>query len=112
MHLVFLYQPVDDLEAAATFHREELGWEEAWRDGELTVAFWTPGHRAQVMLSTTPQPPGPMYQVEGLRAWIAAHPDIAVPIAPYAIPGGQVAGFEGTGGTTFYVFDQPDAAGA
>jgi catechol 2,3-dioxygenase-like lactoylglutathione lyase family enzyme len=107
--LRFVYQPVENVEEAAAFYRETLGFEEAWREGGITVAFWLPGRPAQVMLSTTKQPTGPMYLVDDLDAWVEDHPGIAVTIEKYAIPGGSVAGFEGPGGNTFYVFDQPDA---
>ena len=109
MKLTFVYQPVEHVEDAAAFYRETLRFEEAWRDGGITAAFWLPGRPAQVMLSTTKQPPGPMYLVDDLDAWVEDHPGIAVTIEKYAIPGGSVAGFEGPGGNTFYVFDQPDA---
>jgi len=107
--LVFVYQPVERVEEAAAFYRDTLGFEEAWRDGGITVAFWLPGRPAQVMLSTTEQPPGPMYAVDSLADWMQEHPDAAVTVAPYPIPGGSVAGFAAPGGNTFYVFDQPDA---
>ena len=109
MKLTFLYQPVEEVEEAAAFHRDTLGFEEAWRDGGITVAFWLPGRPAQVMLSTTEQPAGPMYRVDSLDAWIRDHPDVPLTIETYPIPGGSVAGFEAPGGSTFYVFDQPDA---
>ncbi|MGC5225302.1 VOC family protein [Micromonospora sp. DT81.3] len=108
MKLVFIYQPITDLAEAVRFYRDKLGWEEAWRDGAETVAFWLPGRTAQVMLSTTDQPAGPMYLVDSLPAWIAEHPDIDITIPPYAIPGGAVAGLTGPGGNIFYVYDQPD----
>jgi catechol 2,3-dioxygenase-like lactoylglutathione lyase family enzyme len=110
MRLVFIYQPVTDVEAAVTFYRDELGWEEAWREGVETVAFWMPARAAQVMLSTTDQPAGPMYLVDSLPAWIAEHRDIDIAIPPYDIPGGAVAGFAGPGGNIFYVYDQPNAS--
>ena len=109
MKLTFVYQPVEHVEEAAIFCRDVLGFEEAWRDGGITVAFWMPGRPAQVMLSTTRQPPGPMYLVDSLDAWMSEHPGVAATIPRYPIPGGSVAGFEGPGGSTFYVFDQPDA---
>jgi len=109
MKLVFIYQPITDVEAAVPFYRDELGWEEAWREGAETVAFWMPGRAAQVMLSTTDQPAGPMYLVESLLAWMAEHPDIDITIPPYDIPGGTVAGLTGPGGNIFYVYDQPNA---
>ena len=61
------------------------------------------------MLSTTPQPAGPMYLVDSVDAWIAGHADISVTVAKFEIPGGAVAGFAAPGVNTFYVFDQPDA---
>jgi hypothetical protein len=109
MKLRFLYQPVDDLGAAAAFHRDLLRLEEAWRDGEIAVAFWLPDRSAQVMLSTTDQPAGPMYLVDDLARWMSEHPEIATAIDPYDIPGGAVAGFSAPGGNIFYVFDQPHA---
>ncbi|GAA2723273.1 VOC family protein [Cellulomonas aerilata] len=109
MKLRFIYQPVPDLAEAVAFHREDLQFEEAWRDGDDTVAFWLPDRSAQVMLSTTKQPAGPMYLVDDLDAWISEHPGIAILVATYEIPGGSVAGFCAPGDNVFYVFDQPHA---
>lgn len=112
MKLTFLYQPVDDLDGLAdadAFHHDVLGLDEAWRDGERTVAFWVPDRAAQIMLSTTRQPPGPMYLVDDLDAWVDEHPGVPTAVERYAIPGGSVAGFAAPGGNVFYVFDQPDA---
>ncbi|GAA1995966.1 VOC family protein [Microbacterium pumilum] len=109
MKLTFLYQPVSDLQTAVEFYRDGLGWDEAWRESDDTVAFWTPDRAAQVMLSYTEQPAGPMYLVDDLGGWIAEHADLEVVIARYEIPGGTVAGFAAPGGSVFYVFDQPDA---
>ena len=109
MKLTFLYQPTADLRAAVDFHRDELGLEEAWRDGDDTVAFWLPERVAQIMLSTTPQPAGPMYLVDDLDAWMRDHSGVPVSVDKFAIPGGHVAGFRAPGDNTFYVFDQPGA---
>jgi catechol 2,3-dioxygenase-like lactoylglutathione lyase family enzyme len=109
VQLKFLYHPVSDIEVAATFFHDQLGFEEAWRDGSLTVAFRIPDGSAQVMCSLTDQPPGPMYLVDDLDDWINAHPDVKVSVAKAGIPGGSVAGFSSPGGNTFYVFDQPNA---
>ncbi len=109
MRLVFLYQPVDDLDAAAAFYRDALGLEEAWREGADTVAFWLADRAAQLMVSTTRQPPGPMFLVDDAAAWAAERPHLPVSIPRYEIPGGAVIGFDGPEGSAFYVFDQPDA---
>ncbi len=109
MKLTFLLQPVADLGPAIEFYRDELGLEEAWREGDDTVAFWLPGRDAQYMVSITDEPAGPMFLVDSLTAWIAEHPDVVTVIERYDIPGGAVAGFRATGGNVFYVFDQPGA---
>lgn len=107
--LTFIYQPAQDLPAAVAFHRDDLGLEEAWRVGDDTVAFWLPDRAAQLMLSTTDQPAGPMYLVDDLDGWMNDHPGAPATIEKYEIPGGSVAGFTAPGPNTFYVFDQPDA---
>lgn len=91
------------------FHRDELGFEEAWREADDTVAFWLPGRVAQIMLSTTEQPAGPMCLVENVDAWTREHPDVVMCVEKFDIPGGSVAGFAAPGDNMFYVFDQPDA---
>lgn len=109
MKLTFLYHPTTDLAAAAAFHRDRLGLSEAWREGTETIAFWLPERKAQIMVSTTDQPAGPMYLVDSVSAWLSAHAEIDVLIDPYEIPGGSVVGLTGADGYVFYVFDQPDA---
>ena len=109
MKFTFLYQPVEDHLAAVAFHRDELELDEAWREGDDTVAFWLPDRSAQIMLSITQQPAGAMYLVDDLDTWISDHPNVVTSIAKYEIPGGAVAGFSAPGSNTFYVFDQPTA---
>lgn len=108
MKLTFLYNPVVDLGEAVAFHRDQLGWEEAWREGEDTVAFWLPDRSAQIILSTTAQPAGPMFLVPDVDVWTEEHAAVPTVVDKFAIPGGSVAGFGAPGGNTFYVFDQPD----
>lgn len=109
MKLVFLYQPVTDLDEAVAFHRDVLGLDEAWREDDDTVPFFVPDKSAQIMLSTDPKPAGPMYLVGDAAGWIAEHADIPVRVPAFEIPGGIVAGLEAPGGNVFYVFDQDDA---
>lgn len=106
MKLTYLYQPVVDLAAAVDFHRTHLGWKEAWRDGDETVAFWLPDRSAQVMLSTSGKAPGPMYRVDDVTGWLADHPDLVVVVPQESIPGGSVVGFETPGEHVTYVFDR------
>ena len=109
MKLTYLYHPVTDLDEGLAHFRDQLGWEEAWREGDDTVAFWTPDRSAQVMVARTDEPAGPMYLVDSVTEWLAAHADVPVVVPRYEIPGGSVAGLTGAGGNVFYVFDMPDA---
>ncbi|MFC3689150.1 VOC family protein [Aquipuribacter hungaricus] len=106
MKLAFLFLPVSDLAAAEELYRGRLGLDEAWREGDSTVALASPGGDVQLMLSTDPYPAGPMFEVADAAAWEAAHDDIPVAVPRYAIPGGEVVGFSDPGGNVFYVFDQ------
>lgn len=105
--LRFLYQPVSDLKVASDFYVEELGFVEAWRDGDLSVGLQLPGDGTQVMLSTSGKPAGPMYLVESLDRWIAEHTDAEVAVERDAAGSGEVIGFTDPDGNVFYIFDQP-----
>lgn len=106
MKLTFLYVPVPDLEAAIPFYRDVLGLTEAWREGESTVAFALPDSDAQLMVDTDQDPAGPMYLVDRVDEWLAAHPDVDVRRPPIRIPDGSVATLADPVGNVFYVFDQ------
>jgi catechol 2,3-dioxygenase-like lactoylglutathione lyase family enzyme len=105
MKLAYLYLPVADLDEAVAFHRDRLGLEEAWREGDEAVALWLPDRSAQIMVATDGLPAGPMYEVDEVDSWVAAHADIDVAVERFEIPGGAVVGLAGPGGHVFYVFD-------
>ena len=42
--------PVPDLKAARSFYRDQLGFEETWREGDEACAFALPGTTIQLML--------------------------------------------------------------
>jgi predicted enzyme related to lactoylglutathione lyase len=110
MKLTFVHAPVTELRPAIAFYRDTLGWSEAWREGEDTVAFALPRSDVQVMVvAKTDEPPGPMYRVDDVADFLAARPGLQVTIAPYDIPDGTVAGFQDPSGNTLYVFDQARA---
>ena len=58
------------------------------------------------MLSVSGKPPGPMYLVDSLSAWIAEHPSLAIAVERDAAGTGSVAGFSDPDGNIFYVFDE------
>ncbi len=106
MKLTYLYLPVEDLAEAEAFHRDQLRLEESWRQGDSTIAFWSPDRSVQLMLDTDGYPAGPMYEVDDVLAWQTAHEGVPVRVPRYDIPGGAVAGYGDPGGNVFYVFDQ------
>lgn len=106
MKLRFIYLPTPDLSAALGFYRDTLGWSEAWREGADTVAFALPDSDVQVMVATTSQPVGAMYQVPDLAEFLNAHPTVHVQIKTYEIPDGYVCGISDPAGNLVYVFDQ------
>ena len=65
MKLEFWYAPVTDLSAALALYRDTLGWEEAWREGELTASLALPGTEVQLMLDAhNAYVPGPIFIVD------------------------------------------------
>jgi predicted enzyme related to lactoylglutathione lyase len=107
--LTFIYAPADDLDRTVAFYRDTLGWVEAWRDGDDTVAFHIPGSEAQVMVSTTQQPAGLMLLVDRVDEFLRRTEGLVVTVEPFEIPDGTVAGFDDPSGNTIYVFDQARA---
>ncbi|MGH3729167.1 MAG: VOC family protein [Micromonosporaceae bacterium] len=108
MQLTFLLAPVPDLATALPFYRDTLGLDEAWREGENTVAFHLPDRKAQIMVVADGDPAGPMFKVDSVPAFFAARPEIKVVMPPRSIPGGSVAGFHDPAGNVGYVLDQVD----
>ena len=110
MKLTFIYAPVAELAPTIAYYRDVLGLEEGWREGDHTVSFQLPDSDVQVMVSVDDAPAGPMYLVDDVAAFLAAHPalDVAVPISE--IPDGHVAGILDPAGNFSYVLDQPGAA--
>ena len=109
MKLEFLFAPTSDLEASLALYRDTFGCEEAWREGDATVALTMPGTDVQLMLdSHDPTAPfGPLFVVENVQAFHAARPgSLQVIDEPSQIPGGFEAVYRDAGGTTIYVMDQ------
>ena len=106
MKLTFMYTPTTNLSPMIAFYRDTLGWSEAWREGDDTVAVRGPDSDVQVMVSLTDQPAGPMYLVDSVEAFLTQTAGLTVSIEPYGIPDGTVAGLVDPAGNTFYAFDQ------
>ncbi len=109
MKLEFLYAPTSDLSAALALYRDELGWEEAWREGETTVSLKMPGTDVQLMLDATEGggPFGPVFVHDDVKRFFAERPAaLSASSEPDEIPGGFLATFEDPSGNVIYVMDQ------
>ena len=111
MRLQFVYLPVPDLQSALALYRDGLGFDEVWREGELTVALAIPGTETAIMVDAAAPPgsaPGPMFGVDSVDGWLDGR-DLDVVMPPMDIPGGRLMGFRDPGGNHVYVMDQSAA---
>jgi len=109
MKLEFLLIPTSDLNASLAIYRDGLGFTEAWREGDATVALVLPGSDVQIMLDANDPdaPVGPLFVVDSVQAFHADLPRKLAPVEePSEIPGGHMATYRDPGGATIYVMDQ------
>jgi catechol 2,3-dioxygenase-like lactoylglutathione lyase family enzyme len=110
MRLEFIYVPTKDLDGALALYRDALGFDERWREGELTVGLGIPGSEAAVMVDAAAAPgsgPGPIYSVDRVDEWLAGlDGKLDVFLPPSDIPGGRLMGFRDGDGNAVYVMDQ------
>jgi catechol 2,3-dioxygenase-like lactoylglutathione lyase family enzyme len=109
MKLEFLLIPTNDLTASLAFYRDGLGFTELWREGDSTAAISLVGSETQIMLdSTDPDAAvGPIFVVDSVQKFHLELPsNLAVVDEPAEIPGGFMATYRESGGTTLYVLDQ------
>jgi catechol 2,3-dioxygenase-like lactoylglutathione lyase family enzyme len=109
MKLEFLFTPTSDLKGSLALYRDGLGFAEAWREGDATVALVVPGSDVQLMLDANDPsaPPGPLFVVDSVEVFHAGRPEaLAVLDGPSEIPGGFLATYRDPGGATLYVMDQ------
>jgi catechol 2,3-dioxygenase-like lactoylglutathione lyase family enzyme len=114
MKLEFLYTPTQDLQAALALYRDELGWEEAWREGDSTVSLKLPGTNVQLMLDATDPDGafGPIFVLDDVKRFFAERPAaLRASAEPDEIPGGFLATFQDPSGHTIYVMDQSTEEG-
>jgi catechol 2,3-dioxygenase-like lactoylglutathione lyase family enzyme len=109
MKLSLIYLPVKDLKAALALYRDTLGFEESWREGELTAGLALPGTDVQLMLDQdAPEgdKPGPFFQVDDVDAFYAEHQgDLAFVASPKDIPPGRYVAFDDPWGNRVHVLD-------
>ena len=75
MKLEFMYLPTQDLDATLALYRDTLGFDELWREGELTVGL-APGTDVALMIDAAAEPgcgPGPIFITDDVKAFHATH---------------------------------------
>ena len=118
MELSFIYVPVSNITKAIDFYRDVLGLDEAWREGESTVAFKLPGRDIELMVDAdvpgdVKLTPGGFFRVENLDDWLSARPKATLVQSPFPIPGGRAATLADPAGNSLYVFEMvEDPAGS
>jgi hypothetical protein len=110
MRLEFVYLPVPELQPALALYRDQLGFDELWREGDLTVGLGIPGSETAIMIDAAAVPgagPGPIFGVDSVDAWQDGRElDVTMPAAE--IPGGHIMGFRDSAGNHVYVMDQAE----
>lgn len=116
MRLEFVYVPTSNLSEALALYRDTLGFDERWREGELTVGLGIPGGETAVMIDADAMPgspPGPIFTVASVDDWLAGlDRPLDVFAEPMDIPDGRIMGFRDGDGHAVYVMDQSTTADA
>jgi catechol 2,3-dioxygenase-like lactoylglutathione lyase family enzyme len=113
MRLAFTYLPTRDLGASLRLYRDTLGFDELWREGDHTVGLAIPETEVALMLDAAAPPewgPGPIFVVDRVTSFRAAHGDVDVVAEPHEIPGGMIMALRDPGGNVVYVLDQSTAS--
>lgn len=108
MKLELVWTPTGNIKESARFYRDVLGWEEAWREGETTMAFRMPGTEIQLMVDTDSSglKPGPFFRVDSVDAFYQEHKDtLRFAVPPKDIPPGRYACFLDPAGNSLHVYD-------
>jgi hypothetical protein len=109
MKLEFTYLPTRDLRGSLELYRDTLGFDELWREGEHTVGLAVPGTDVALMIDAAAPDgwgPGPIFGVESVTEFHAAHDGLDVVTEPHEIPGGMLMALRDPGGNLVYVMDQ------
>src|SRR5689334_12259415 len=94
MKLVFLYHPVDNIKDSLAYYRDTLGFEEAWREGEHTVALQIPNSEVRLLIEDDEKElgAGGVFLVESVDDFFHANKeDLDFVKGPIDIPPGRYA---------------------
>lgn len=108
MKLVFIDYPVENLKESLAFYRDVLGFEEAWREGDHTVALKLPGSEVQLMIENDEMglTPGAVFLVDDVDQYFLDNKDSLKFIKePVDIPPGRYAIFQDNSGNLIRILD-------
>ena len=108
MKLIFLYHPVNDLKESLSFYRDTLGYEEAWREGENTVALTIPGSDVQMLIEDDEHElgPGGVFQIESVDGFYQENKqNLTFVKEPIDIPPGRYAIYKDNSGNPIRIID-------
>lgn len=99
--------PVSDLKESIAYYRDNFGFEEAWREGELTAALKLEGTNVNLMLDQEDDGgPGGVFLVDSVDAFYEAHKDrVQFVREPFDIPPGRYAMFKDNSGNPVRLID-------
>ncbi|MDP5275386.1 VOC family protein [Chengkuizengella axinellae] len=108
MKLAFLVQPVENIKESLKFYRDQLGFEEAWREGNHTIALQMPGTDVQLMIEDDEigLPPGGLFVVDNVDKFFAENKDTLTFVKePMDIPPGRYAIFNDVSNNVIRILD-------
>ncbi|MFD1019172.1 VOC family protein [Thalassobacillus hwangdonensis] len=108
MKLAFLMHPVKEMKASLKFYRENLGLEEAWREGDHTVALKLPGTEVQMMLEDEDEglPGGGVFIVDSVDSFYEQKKELLKFVKdPVDIPPGRYAIYQDDAGNPIRIID-------
>lgn len=108
MKLSFLCHPTKDLKKSLSFYREQLGLEEAWREGDHTVALHLKGNsEVQLMIEIDEGvPAGGVFIVEDVNKFYEENRlTLNFIKEPCDIPPGRYAIFNDIDGNSLRIID-------
>lgn len=109
MKLEMFWVRASDPRETVRFYRDVLGWDEAWREGDLAMAFRMPGSDVQLLVDFAEESrctPGPYLRVDSVDSFYQANRDrLNFIVTPTDIPPGRYAAFADPTGNTLHIYD-------
>lgn len=105
----FVYVPVRNMKRALAFYRDQMGFDETWREGDRTVIFKLPGtEEVELMLDEIVEgaTSGPMFIISSVdRFYEEQQGKLEFLQAPFDIPPGRMVTVKDPFGNMLYFFD-------